>query len=351
MSVLIALSEGGGKHVMHKFSEDLDGAVRKLIRDTRAYCSELERDEASANLGGQSEKMLYESKKTTASQSISDKVNEIFNDSRHYLFIPAGRSVITTLSESLEIIYKNMEFVDSLTHEFIREMLRFKKRFRNTEQLLYTKAEVQHEDIPKEYVKYAISISQKILKGKYDNTGDQEKIYIGNTDKFTKLNYASSGQQETVWIVNLLLYYIVYNIECQVFIEEPEAHLFPTAQQDIVRFIANFFNANKNNRVIIPTHSPYVLSEINNLIYAYRIKSLFPKAGKTILDFVDKNALIPSDRLHVYNVAASSVEDIMDTDTRLIDFAKLDEPAAQPINELFNALYDLEDKYRDSELG
>jgi hypothetical protein len=154
-----------------------------------------------------------------------------------------------------------------------------------------------------------------------------------------------------VWIINLLLYYIVYNIECQIFIEEPEAHLFPTAQQDIIKFAANFFNANKNNRVIIPTHSPYVLSEINNLLYAYRIKSSFPKAEETVLSLVDKKALISPDRMCVYNVAASSVEEIMDADTRLIDFTKLDEPAAQPINELFNTLYDLEDEYSDSELG
>jgi hypothetical protein len=319
-----------------------------LIHETKIYCSELEKDEAPSILGGPPEKMLYESKKAAISLSISNKVDEIFNDSRHYLFIPAGRSVITTLSESLEIIYKNMEFVDSLTYEFINEILHFKRRFKDIEQLLHIKAEVQDNDIPKEYVKYAILISQKILKGKYDNTGGLEKIYIENTNKFIKLNHASSGQQETVWIINLLLYYIVYNIECQIFIEEPEAHLFPTAQQDIIKFVANFFNANKNNRVIIPTHSPYVLSEINNLIYAHRIKSSFSKAEKTILSLVDKRALISPDRMCVYNVAASSVEEIMDADTRLIDFTKLDEPAAQPINELFNALYDLEDEYSDS---
>jgi predicted ATP-dependent endonuclease of OLD family len=354
MSVTIALSpeSNGKKYLVLEFSKALDVAVKRLIRETRTHCSELESDEVSA-IGGQHEKTLHESKKTAMSLSIANKANEIFNDFRHYLFIPAGRSVITTLSESLESIYKNMEFVDSLTYEFINEMIRFKRRFDSIEQLIHVKTELQESDMPKEYVEYAKSISQNILKGRYgyDKYDGREKFYIENTDMFIKLNLASSGQQETVWIINLLLYYIVYNIECQVFIEEPEAHLFPTAQQDIVRFVANFFNANKNNRVIIPTHSPYVLSEINNLTYAHRIKSLSPEAEKAILGLVDKRALIPPDRLRVYNVAASSAEDIIDADTQLIDFAKLDEPAARPINELFNKLYDLEDAYSGSELG
>lgn len=353
MSVAITLSEGNKKYVAHTFSTALYGAIKRLTRDTEAYCSELEKDEASAILGGQHEKMLHESKKTAMSLSIANKANEIFNDYRHYLFIPAGRSVITTLSDSLESIYKNMEFVDSLTYEFINEMIRFKRRFNSIEQLIHVKTELQESDMPKEYVEYAESISQNILKGRYgyDKYDGREKFYIKDTDMFIKLNLASSGQQETVWIINLLLYYIVYNIECQVFIEEPEAHLFPTAQQDIVRFVANFFNTNKNNRVIIPTHSPYVLSEINNLIYAHRIKSLSPEAEKAVLGLVDKRTLIPPDRLRVYNVATSSAEEIIDADTQLIDFAKLDEPAARPINELFNKLYDLEDAHSGSELG
>ena len=53
-----------------------------------------------------------------------------------------------------------------------------------------------------------------------------------------------------------------------IYIEEPEAHLFPTAQKRIVQLLARTFNnTNSNFQIIVTTHSPYILSSFNNLIY------------------------------------------------------------------------------------
>ena len=41
-------------------------------------------------------------------------------------------------------------------------------------------------------------------------------------------------------------------------VEEPEAYLFPVAQKQIIDFA-------------ITTHSPYILSSLNNLLYAYNL--------------------------------------------------------------------------------
>jgi predicted ATPase len=51
-------------------------------------------------------------------------------------------------------------------------------------------------------------------------------------------------------------------------VEEPEAYLFPVAQKQIIDLIALLANQNEN-QVIVTTHSPYILSSFNNLLYAY----------------------------------------------------------------------------------
>ncbi|WP_413228145.1 AAA family ATPase [Aeromonas caviae] len=58
-----------------------------------------------------------------------------------------------------------------------------------------------------------------------------------------------------------------------VFIEEPEAHLFPDGQKDVSDFIV-MVRSMIGARFIITTHSPYILSSINNALYAYHLKTV-----------------------------------------------------------------------------
>ena len=50
-------------------------------------------------------------------------------------------------------------------------------------------------------------------------------------------------------------------------IEEPEAHIYPSLQKKIIEFITMFANL-QDSGVLITTHSPYMLTVINNLYYA-----------------------------------------------------------------------------------
>ncbi len=51
-------------------------------------------------------------------------------------------------------------------------------------------------------------------------------------------------------------------------IEEPEAHLYPEAQRQVANTLALF--SNLENQVVVTTHSPYILGQFNNLLYASR---------------------------------------------------------------------------------
>ena len=50
-------------------------------------------------------------------------------------------------------------------------------------------------------------------------------------------------------------------------IEEPEAHLYPDAQKRIAEAIGLFAGAG-DNKAFVTTHSPYILGQFNNMLYA-----------------------------------------------------------------------------------
>ena len=68
-------------------------------------------------------------------------------------------------------------------------------------------------------------------------------------------------------------------------IEEPELNLFPETQKKVINYITsnNLDNGNCKTRLIINTHSPYVLTSLNNLMYAHKVGAKEPDKVSTII--------------------------------------------------------------------
>jgi len=64
-------------------------------------------------------------------------------------------------------------------------------------------------------------------------------------------------------------------------VEEPEQNLFPTSQKQLLNSLLKFNNVNDDNKLIITTHSPYL---INYLTLAVKAKHIFNK----LMNFSDK---------------------------------------------------------------
>ena len=91
-------------------------------------------------------------------------------------------------------------------------------------------------------------------------------------------------------------------------VEEPEQNLFPTSQKEMLESLLGFNNRNEGNKLIMTTHSPYL---INYLTLAVKAKSLLIKWGQTKMENPDLNALnnivkidaaIHSDDLTIYEL-------------------------------------------------
>lgn len=108
-----------------------------------------------------------------------------------------------------------------------------------------------------------------------------KKIYF-NERQWVKRMYGSSGQQEILWILMLAFITILEKKSSFVVIEEPEAHLFPEAQKDVIYLISLMVNAT-GSRVILTTHSPYILTSLNILLYSEKIESHRKGNGQTVI--------------------------------------------------------------------
>lgn len=92
-----------------------------------------------------------------------------------------------------------------------------------------------------------------------------------NNNNFHTTQNGASGYQSTIPIVLSIKYYNELEGRERTFIiEEPELNLFPKAQKKLMAFFVE--NINKNGHsFLLPTHSPYMVSALNNLMVAYRI--------------------------------------------------------------------------------
>lgn len=80
----------------------------------------------------------------------------------------------------------------------------------------------------------------------------------------------------------------------QFIVEEPEQNVFPKTQMDLLYHLISEINHGRNHRLLMTTHSPYVLFALNNCLLAYLVKDQLDEATAASLDCV-KYAIDSSD--------------------------------------------------------
>jgi len=244
-------------------------------------------------------------------------------NTNHSLFIPASRSFFANLQKNIFSLLSKSIDIDPFMKEF-GSQYEFIKSVHSNSRLFGEKFKKNEL-----YIKIQ-KIVEIILNGTYHFKDDQD--WIKSKNGLLNLANASSGQQESLPMLLLLSIYPFLNKDnITFFIEEPEAHLFPVSQKHIVSLIALLYN--KNNRVIITTHSPYILTAINNLLLAYDIKT--KRGDDSIKNIVDIDTCINFDDVKAYTIKDGILTSIMDYDNRLIGINIIDS-----VSDEFNAVFD-----------
>lgn len=238
------------------------------------------------------------------------------------LFIPAGRSFFANLQSNIFSFLSNNNALDPFlrafgsTYETIKP-LRFKS-INRLEEGKNTK-KVQDE---------IVCLIEKSLCAKHVHEKGKDFLEVADGRRIG-ITHSSSGQQELLPLTVMLAalpFFEPRGSGQTVYIEEPEAHLFPNAQRSVIELIATVFNCRKEKlQFFITTHSPYVLTSINNLLQAGLI---YQDVAQDVLSQLEKivpryKALNTAD-LSAYLLENGRGKSIVCPDTGLIDAKAID---------------------------
>ncbi len=283
-------------------------------------------------------------------ESLKTLLNEIFNDiEKDNLYVIAGRNVTVSysnifidyferklqleLSAGIEANLKDFDSTDEkLMLRYIQRIDSIKRVFKNSKTfqgviddvfLLDNFDNFKNEKFILEKIK---NQAEKILKSKYKINNDNEQLVLKN-GKSIALSDASSGQQEVIRILQDLFLTIRYKYKFLRIIEEPEAHLFPIAQKELIELLALAVNYQPENQLIIATHSPYILSVFNNLLFANEVATKDESLQGEVSEIIDKDFSLKAEDFSAYTLGGEDAycESIMSEDGGMIDQNYLDE--------------------------
>ncbi len=274
-------------------------------------------------------------------EMIVHRVNEIFCDNKETYYIPAGRSLLTVMSNNRAIM-NNAGNLDLITEMFMMLIDSVRNSFGNgvRKAHLFYPVEKRQFDV-KNIADFIINIE----KGEYFYNGGREFLKIEeDVEHPVAINFASSGQQEILWLLNFMYVLMLREEDVFLIIEEPEAHIYPLLQKRVMEFIALFTNM-QDSGVFITTHSPYILTVANNLYYA----GVLAEDGqvKEVYRVLNKNYIIKKGELSAYKLLTNSVLKkqhyikLLDEEEKEIESNLIDDVSLQ-VNELYTALYGIE---------
>ena len=287
---------------------------------------------------------FFDVKLTSGEKSLLYReANELFNDDREIVYIPAGRSMLSILSESLSHIFFNFDdeqkdMIDYCTTDYINRVTKIKPVFKSPEEIIFADNDSKFNP---EFLSLIREKMWRILQGKYKYLNGEEFLQLfGKDSKKIKIKFASSGQQEVLWILNLIYYYILKQKPTCFIIEEPEAHLYPNSQKEIAEYIA--LALSEKNDCVITTHSPYILGTLSNLLDARRMAD----EGYNITRLLERENLTATQLLKqsdfsAYFVSDGTVDNAVDEENGLIKNELID-GASDKINGFADDLMYLE---------
>jgi AAA15 family ATPase/GTPase len=260
---------------------------------------------------------------------------------QRFMFVPAGRSALFSLTAQIQSLLAGSllateadSILDPITISFIQHWEIIKNRF---------------QKIPKPALRLQkkwdvlTQLSRTILKGDYIFDGSRELLRTeGRNDILLK--FASSGQQEAVRILEYLRGELLINGKNRstgafVVIEEPEAHLYPTSQFEMVKAISLFSNLIEETQVVLTTHSPYILTALNIMLFAGETFAKYPDAKSQLESIIPAACWLDVANVSAYYVSEGKIQSILER-SNLIGANKLDE-ASDDIMDTFDAIMEV----------
>ena len=369
VTVLIG-DQGSGKSTVAKLvsifswiEKDLfrsDGSTRRFRKQERIFKKYLEYHRINSYLKPETE-IEYEGEAYYMTYKYGHNLEIQKTNERAYLlpkitYYPAERNFVSSVKKSKGSL--NLKLWSHSLQEFKETFQEAKENFKEKESLPLPINNVELEynklnDIL--YVKgsdYRIQLSDSasgfqsfvplyvvahyittLLKNEQEMDEQQRETFKRESAKILK-DKTYTEEQKRILLSNLAAQFNIKRILN--IVEEPEQNLFPTSQQKMLYSLLEFNNTTKDNKLLITTHSPYMLTALNNSILA---EEVFEKTGKEI-DLYKKDHRISFEDVAAYKCEDGNVFSIIDEETRLINADAIDSCSTE-INSDFDELLDL----------
>jgi energy-coupling factor transporter ATP-binding protein EcfA2 len=236
------------------------------------------------------------------------------------VFVPAGRSFFSNLNNVFEI-FKN-EKIDPLLKEFAANL-----------DWTSTPAGIPLSALKQEILSAinAIQRGRFLLEDGKPMFEDEEGVQL-------PMGMVSSGTQELVPLFRIFSKLIRDSIassgsngperlkERFLIVEEPETHIFPNTQNELVRVFSQLSNEPYFSfSWVITTHSPYILSSFNNLIEAGQVAKAKPELKDKVAKIIPEQYWVKEGDFKAYAIEDGFLKSIVAEDTGLVSANYLDQ--------------------------
>ncbi|RCR65659.1 AAA family ATPase [Larkinella punicea] len=168
------------------------------------------------------------------------------------------------------------------------------------------------------------TLSIPFLDIRYSYENGKDRIYYGDQGS-VDLGKSASGYQSIIPL--LLVVNHLRNKESRRFIlEEPELNLFPQAQKELIYYLLKQGETTLHpSQMVMTTHSPYVLSAINNLLFASIVAESIPENRAEIEQVIPSESWLNPADFSAYFVENGTIRSIVNESTGLIADNELDD--------------------------
>ena len=140
----------------------------------------------------------------------------------------------------------------------------------------------------------------------FKNLEERQKIVA----LFEKENGYTSASDKELIDFSLKNSELIFNSCLISILEEPEQNLFPISQKNMIFDLLSNLSFSTNNKLLLTTHSPYLLPYINSAVKASELIKKNPEKRKEIEKLIPSVSHLQSEDVHVYELSDGKITEL-----------------------------------------